>query len=56
MKICPYDCTVCDKPECRIDGCERTGESMMDPCEGCGMLFVAARYSTVCLVCLNREP
>jgi len=29
---------------------------MMDPCEGCGMLFIAARYSTVCLVCLNREP
>jgi hypothetical protein len=55
VKICPYDCTVCIKPECRI-GCERTGESMMEPCDGCGVLFVAVRYAMVCLVCLNREP
>ena len=56
MKICPYDCEVCNKLECRAEGCEWTGENMMDPCEGCGMLFVAVRYSPFCLMCVNREP
>ena len=42
MKICPYDCTVCINPECRV--------------EGCGMLFVAVRYSTFCVMCINSEP
>jgi hypothetical protein len=56
VKICPHDCTVCIKPECRMEGCERTGEKMKDTCEGCGMLFVAVQYSTFCVTCLNSEP
>ena len=55
MKICPYDCTVCLKPECRVEGCEQTGDKMMDTCEGCGTPFVAIHYSTFCVTCLNSE-
>lgn len=56
MNICPYDCTVCIKPECRMEGCERTGKKMMDTCEGCGTLFVTVEYSTFCVMCINSEP
>ena len=55
VKICPYDCQVCNRPECRDVGCERTGENMMGSCEECGMLVLAVRYSPFCLTCINRE-
>ena len=56
MTICPYDCTRCIKPECRMEGCAYTREKMMDACEGCGVLFVAVHYTTFCMTCLNSEP
>lgn len=56
MNICPYDCTVCIKPECRKEGCERTGEKMLDTCEECGVVFVAVHRSSFCVMCINSEP
>jgi hypothetical protein len=54
--ICPYDCTVCLKAECRMEGCERTGENMMDTCEECGVLVISLHRSGFCVMCINSEP
>jgi hypothetical protein len=55
VNICPYDCTVCIKPNCRAEGCEKTGERMIDTCEGCGTFFVAVHYSAFCAMCIKSE-
>lgn len=52
MTICPYDCSLCDDPSCRRDGCGRNNETIHVVCEGCGEPAASLDCLRLCMTCV----
>jgi hypothetical protein len=44
--LCPFDCSVCRKAECR-EGCLLTGAPMLDVCYPCGEIATAVSRTII---------
>jgi len=58
MLICPQDLHLCQLPDCRTTGCERTGELPLAECIDCGTVFLRGAFGRavrfdVCADCLG---
>ncbi|MEO8626566.1 MAG: hypothetical protein ABI612_00490 [Betaproteobacteria bacterium] len=52
--LCPIDCAPCRDPECRVEGCKRSGEAALFACVECGSLLASHRL-LLCIDCLHIE-
>jgi uncharacterized OB-fold protein len=55
VRVCPFDCSLCIDPLCRVEGCKQTGEVMFEMCNDCGELFIPINQMAICIGCIDCE-
>lgn len=53
MTICPYDCTPCIDPSCRLDGCKQINETIHLICDACGDPVGRVNCLHLCVTCVQ---